>query len=195
MFLVEYSFIYKILSCIFLGIVIKILDDYVDGDTTNYILVRLTLNNNKAILPYCLIIFAIATGFNDEYAVTLLSSCYIVGMFHDLNLMLPSKLKSYHESIIIALLNILFYNFISFFTSLLLIFFIQLFDDVKDMNWDKKYGFKNFANIFGKVEIILFSLILLLIIGLIDAPKLVIVFGSFIIVDFLLQKNKDNMRI
>lgn len=186
---VEYSFLYKIITCTLLGIVIEVLDDYIDGDIENTMILDLSLHSgNKAILPYCLILFAIATGFNVEYGVTLMSSCYIVGMFYDLNLKLPSKIKSYHESIIIFLVNVFLFSLLSFLTSLLIIFLIQLFDDIRDMKWDKKYGFKNYANRFGKVEVILVALIIGIIIGLFDMEKLLIVFSSFILVDYFFYK-------
>lgn len=188
MLLGEYSVIYKILSSILLGGVVKILDDYLDDDA-NYEFINLSIN--KGVLPYCLMIFALSAAFNDEYAVTLFSSCYIVGMFHDFNLALPSKLKSYHEIIIVIILNALLYNLLSIITSLLVILLIQFVDDIRDIKWDKKYGFKNFALKFGKIETILLSLIIFIVLILSDMEKAFIVLGSYIFIDFLFNKKQS----
>lgn len=170
------------------GFVIKLLDDYIDGDSHFIYNHHLVENLGKAILPYSMIAFAIGAGFHVTYCVTLMSACYMVGMFHDLNMKLPTGLRGYQESTLLLLINMYLFSFESVMTSILIILLIQFIDDLVDQQWDKKYGYKNFANRFGKVEMIITSLIIIILLMLFDFPKLMIVIFAYFMVQILYKK-------
>ncbi|QZY56910.1 hypothetical protein [Crassaminicella profunda] len=176
--------IFKFSASLLIGFTIKLIDDYVD-DELDY----MGKNNiDKTILLYSILFIAIAAGIYVEYAVTLISACYMVGMFHDMAMKLPTRLRGYQESIIIFFINIYLFSFHEMITSFLAIGIIQLIDDLCDTKWDKKYGYKNFANQFGKVEIIIISLILTILLGMLDHTKLFIVMISYVLIHFIYKK-------
>ncbi|QEK12171.1 hypothetical protein FQB35_07165 [Crassaminicella thermophila] len=188
MYLVDYSIIKKLTASLIIGLIIKLLDDYLDED--NNLLIH-TLD--KAILPYSIIFFSIASAIHVQYAVTLMSSCYIVGMFHDLNMKLSTGFKGYQESIIIFIINCCMFSFRSITTSMLIMIVIQFIDDIHDMKLDRKYGYKNFANKFGKIEIILMGLIMIILLLMFDYIKLIIVLLCYILINVIYQKISINL--
>lgn len=188
MYSVDYSIIHKMIASIMVGFVIKLLDDYIDDDSkfiyNNSLIDRL----GKGIVPYSMIIFSIGAGIDIEYSVTLMSACYMVGMFHDLYMKLPTGLRGYQESIILLFLNTYLFSFKIIITSLVVILLIQFIDDLVDMKWDKKYGYKNFANRFGKVEIIVTSIINIILLILLDVEKLFVIVCAYFVVSLIYKK-------
>ncbi|WZL74955.1 hypothetical protein QBE52_09790 [Clostridiaceae bacterium 35-E11] len=193
----DYSdIIRKIICSILVGLVIRILDDYIDQDIqyvgkSNYIIEKF----EKSIFPYSILFVTIAAGIHLQYTITLISSCYIVGMFHDLHMKLPTGLNGYSESIILVIINIFLFSFKDIVTSLMIIILIQCIDDLLDMTWDRKYGYKNYANKFGKLEIVMISLIITILLIMFDSIKLVIVFSCALLVNYIIEKEVPKFEI
>lgn len=177
------------ISLLLLGLVIKLLDDAVDGDE------KLKKYNNNTYLqlieykfPYCLLFLSLAMVLTPEISFSLFTSAYMIGMFHFSNKKLPLQLKGYHEIIILIILNLLLVEvrvFTLAFTSMLL---IQLVDDIMDHQYDLKYGYKNFVNKFGKGEIIIFSNILLVLCFMLCWIGSIVIFSSSFIINYLYSK-------
>lgn len=153
-------FPYKIFFGIFLtGIVIKIMDDYMDRefdklinrDNTTKIL-------GSGVLPYALFIFSLACILNPVTAVSLFFASFATGMAGNLNAKMPSGLYGYQEALITIVMGLVLFGVMEMFSSLLLIFAIQLWDDYVDYNSDR-YSIKNWAFILGKNECLLLGII------------------------------------
>ncbi len=184
-----YSILSQFIACLITGFIMKLMDDFIDKDIFHISSDDLSKPLiETAIFPYSILALAIAAGINVEYTVTLTASCYMIGMFHDLHMKLPTGLSGYGESIILFIMNIYLFSLQSITTSLIAIFLIQCMDDLQDIAWDKKYGYKNFVLKFGKVEIILVSLILATFLILFDYNKLFIVLLSSLIIQYTYKK-------
>jgi len=146
----------RYLAVFLVGNIIKWLDDEVDGNSSVYKF----LKGGK--YAYSLLILAIALLLDTPYTFSLFTSAYMIGMFHIPMQRLPFGLKSYHEIIVVGIINILLVPIEIFALSLILIFSIQLIDDIFDQRHDSKMGFHNYVNQFGKGEVIIFSLLLIL---------------------------------
>ncbi|MCT4618746.1 MAG: hypothetical protein N4A62_05090 [Marinisporobacter sp.] len=176
--------IFKFIASLLIGFTIKLIDDYVDDDL-DYLD---QMNIHKTILLYSILFIILAAGIHVEYTVTLISSCYMVGMFHDMCMKLPTRLRGYQESILLFLINMYLFSFYNIITSLIAMSIIQLIDDLCDRKWDKKYGYKNFANQFGEVEIMVISLILIILLAMLDYRKLLIIMIAYALIHFIYKK-------
>lgn len=147
------------------GMVIKILDDVMDND--GYYLKYLFKKHHKQtihnmLLGYMLLLLCLGNILNHTYSSTLFISAYIIGMFFDLNMKMPSGLKVYQECIIYGAVLLIVSPWHQVVSSFLIVWAIQLLDDILDYKKDKKLGIKNYVNAIGLVETILFCLILFL---------------------------------
>ena len=150
------------LAILFTGLVIKLMDDYLDQelDKLNN---RSTLAQNlgRGILPYALILFSIAMFCDYQLSVSLLWASYIVGMGVNKN-QLPTGLKSYQEFLLLLILGFSILDSQVFLFSLLIILFIQTADDYIDYYRERYISKDNFINYLGRsgtVFIIIFSLV------------------------------------
>lgn len=152
----------QILCILFIGIVIKLMDDYIDQDIDKlagqYNLFNLT---HIRIMPYILLIFAIACSFDLNTSITLFFASYSLGMMQSIDTKMFTSLYSYQESILVIILGIFLFGFHDMLSSLFIIAFIHLIDDYLDCDKDKNYK-KNWVFILGKVEVIVLSIIFLL---------------------------------
>lgn len=185
------SIIKKIISSILVGLVIKMLDDSIDQDTYypgkgNFLIESF----ETSFFPYSILFVTIAAGIHTQYTVTLISSCYMVGMFHDLHMKLPTGLSGYGESMILFIINILLFSLKDITTSLMIILLIQCIDDFLDMKWDRKYGYKNYANKYGKVEVFIVSLIITVLLIMFDYSKMIIVLSSALLINYMGSKQR-----
>ncbi|KPU44842.1 hypothetical protein OXPF_13170 [Oxobacter pfennigii] len=140
-----------IISALLLGLSIKLFDDFVD-------------ENKTVNIPYIMCFLGISIFLYREN-LGLFLSAYIIGMFHDRNITLIIGLKAYQEQIIVIILLVIIAGVKSSVFSLLIIFAIQLIDDLIDERYDASTGKKNWAAIFGRVEVSV-ALIILIIISL-----------------------------
>lgn len=155
--------ILKQVFCIFLtGIVIKLMDDYVDQDID-----KLSGQNNIfnldeiRIMPYILLIFSLACYIDLKTATSLFFASYSLGMMESLDAKMLTSIYSYQESVLIIILGILMFGLHEMLSSLCIVAFIDLTDDYIDCKMDKNYK-KNWVFILGKVEVLILSIIFLL---------------------------------
>ncbi len=180
----------RFLGIYFTGIVIKLMDDYLDlkedklNEEFNFFYLL-----HKGILPYTLIIFFIALSFNFNEALTLFSSSYIIGMGYEWKTKYSSGLKGWQESIIIMIITIYFTSFHKFFLSFIFILSAQLIDDLIDFN-NELTNFKNTVNIFGLTPTIILILIFILFLYKIDYILIIYYFSALfsLYLTFLLFK-------
>ncbi len=144
-----------------IGIVIKLLDDEVDEDQNTKYSSSILNELQEYKYPYSLITLAFAMLLEKEYTFSLFSSAYMIGMFNFINRKLIFKLKSYHEIIILIIINLIFVPNEVFIHSFIIIILIQIFDDLLDMQQDYIYGYFNLANKYGKGEVLIISIVLI----------------------------------
>ncbi|AFS78532.1 putative membrane protein [Gottschalkia acidurici 9a] len=186
----------KLLVCIsIISIIIKIIDNVVDNE--GYV-DESKLLPEKGILPYVVIMMGVASMLNINITVSLIFSAYIVGMFENLNMTFLFSLKGYQESIIVAILGILFIGFNDMISSILVISSIQLIDDLIDMDKDRITQNKNYALKYGIVEVSIATIILFLIALFMSPNKTIIsflVFGVFqFIENFIIWRSLNGTR-
>lgn len=190
MFLDRYD-ITVIIAASITAFIIKLLDDYIDLDQSGFS--HIVDKMGKGILPYSLILFSLSCLINREVTISLLAAAYIIGMTKDLNRELSFKLKGYHESVIILVTFGLLLGIYEMGSSLIIIFIIQLLDDIIDLKKDKYYNNKNLAVNFGIVEVCLSSLIFFLISIKIDLKKTlicIIIFILFQAIEFVIYRGE-----
>jgi hypothetical protein len=164
---------------------IKLVDDFLDNDAG--IFTTLINKMKSGILPYAIVIMSFAFIIEPKTSVSLFLSAYIIGMFNDLNRILTFGLKGYQETIVVGVLGLLLIGMSEMISSLIIIFILQLLDDLVDYRKDKIMGKYNLAIKFGKIEVEIFIIILLLIAVKISLIKLVyclIIFLLFQIYEF-----------
>lgn len=148
--------IFKRYIAVFLiGNIIKWLDDEVDGNTSRYKFLK------EGKYPYSLLILSLALLLDTHYSFSLFTAAYMIGMFHIPLQRLPFGLKSYQEIIILVLISILLVPIDIFLHSMVLIFCIQLLDDIYDYHYDFKMGYHNYAIKYGRGEVIISILLLI----------------------------------
>jgi len=172
----------KVFSIFLMGIVIKIMDDYMDQDID-------AIENQPNIytaleqggLPYALLLFSLACIFDHITAVSLFLSSFAVGMVGNLTAKMPSGLYGYQESMVIVLLGLVIFK-IEMLSSLLIMAAIQLWDDLMDYESDKIRK-NNLAFLLGKVECLLLAIIFFLLTAYFDYTKAI---GSIITMHLIL---------
>ncbi|WP_350345050.1 hypothetical protein PRVXT_001504 [Proteinivorax tanatarense] len=143
------KFFSLLLVYIFTGIVIKYLDDFVDGDA------------DKDNFPYFLVLFSCATLIYAELAICLLWAAYGIGMIPNLKIKYAYNLNGLIELTVITIAGCFVFGFLNFIFYLILMMFIQLTDDLLDLPIDKFDN--NYAKKYGVIEISLLSVNCLLI--------------------------------
>lgn len=145
------------LALVFTGIVVKQLDDYIDLDST------FTTTPSEGGIVYALVFILLAAVFDVSLTFALFSACYIVGMFPDMTRILPSKMPGWAESLILFGIVILFCGLELACWALMIIFAIQILDDLLDYYEDMINNQHNFFISIGiERSIILFILCLYL---------------------------------
>jgi hypothetical protein len=172
------------ISIFLCGLSIKFLDELIDENRVEYI-------------PYIMCFLCISSVIWNE-SISLFFSSYIVGMFHDENLKLISGLKSYQEQILVCVLSLLLVGIYGTISSLMIICMIQLLDDLTDLKDDMQSGKKNWVLKFGKVEVMISSLIFLSISVYLSIFKTIVCIISASIISYLfnkINKSKTKMRV
>lgn len=149
----------KFMSILLAGIVVKIMDDYMDREFD-----ELVNNDNTTkilglgMMPYAIFIFSLGCIFNPTAAISLFFASFATGMAGNFNAKMPSGLYGYQEALMAIVLGLILFGAVEMFSSLLLIAAIQLWDDYVDYNKDI-YSTKNWAYIIGKNESLLLGII------------------------------------
>ncbi|MEJ6950546.1 hypothetical protein [Natronospora cellulosivora (SeqCode)] len=153
----------RFIAVVLIGITIKIMDDYLDRDIDKIINQwNITFFLNRSIIPYTLLLFMISLYLNFSESSSFFISSYIIGMTKDNLEKLQSKLYAWQESIIVFLIGIIINNLKIMLSSLILIYLIQLFDDLIDYQRDSQFKANNFSSKIGIINTIILISILLL---------------------------------
>lgn len=180
--------IFKAFSILLIGVVIKILDDYMDREIDAILGNKLNpLLENSGVLPYTLLLFSIACILDVNTSVSLFLASYAVGMAGNLSATMPSSLYGYQESLAILILGPLVFGFKCFASSMSIIIVLQLLDD--DLDYEKDRCLKsNWSYILGRVESRLLALIFFLASIYMDVFKTLVAVSSYFIITFFLEK-------
>ncbi|MCR4430614.1 MAG: hypothetical protein NUV45_06300 [Tepidanaerobacteraceae bacterium] len=187
-FIIYNTFIIKKFISIFLtGIVIKLMDDYMDSEFDDLIKnINLAKFLGKGVVPYTLFVFSLASMLNYSAAITLFFASYITGMTTNFDEKMPSGLFGYQEMIIIFLFGCIVFGTAEMFSSLFLIIAIQLWDDYVDYHSDK-YSIKNLAFVLGRNESLLLGIIFLISSMYIDCLKTLSGIASMLIIVYIIN--------
>ena len=176
-FLIEW-----VIICL-IGIIIKLMDDYLDQDLDSiegkYTLPMIL---GKATLPYTLLGIVVCMAIKPALSGTLFLASYLVGMGHNLEEPLPFGWSPLQESIIFGIFGILFFGIFEMLSSLTIIIFIQLLDDFLDYYTDAQFSRRNFFIRFGFWESLIFGLIIFGMALILDIRKAILVTISLPIV-------------
>jgi len=172
------------LSVILAGLAIKLLDDCLDQHRIDY-------------APYAMCSICVSVFLWSE-SLSLYLCSYIVGMFHDERLKLITHFRVYQEQGIVFLISYLLTGLKATFSSILIIFIIQLMDDLMDEKIDKYECKKNWALYFGRIETLLLASILFIICTYIDAFKTLLCLTAALMISFIFDRkdgcsSKDNI--
>ncbi len=132
----------------FIGVVIKYMDDLTDGDAT------------KDYFPYYLLLTSCAILLDKNVAIPSLWAAYAIGMADKLKVHYIFNLTGITEGIIVLLAGLFVFGPINFAYYIILMLFVNLTDDLIDFSTDD-FG-KNFARKYGVIEISIVSVNLLL---------------------------------
>lgn len=178
----------RILALFFIGIVIKLLDNEVDGDHRNEYTIGILNEIEQYKFPYGLIILTFAMLLDKEYSFGLFSSAYMVGMFNFVNRKLPLKIKSYQEIIILIIINLISISHKVFIHSFVIIILIQMLDDLLDIKYDAIYGYFNFANKYGIGEVSIVSVILITASIMISSVNTFLILSTWFFINYLYSR-------
>ena len=155
---------YKRFAGVFLiGIVIKIMDDYLDRDIDRFKEQwNITLIINRGILPYSLVLLIFSLYLNFPEGVSIFAASYLVGMINDLNEKLPTKLYAWQEGIFLIILTTYMSSLKDSISALLIVSSIQIIDDFIDMKKDKYIDNSNIVNKIGKINASIITIVLVL---------------------------------
>ncbi len=187
-----FSLFKDFLAVFFIGLTIKITDDFIDAEVDE-LQGKTTWSNylGRAALPYTLIFFTLAVLLNKSLSLPFFLSAYAVGMGKDLNRNYPLMVSGWWESILTIAVSIYFYGWVIALSSLALIMSIQFIDDLLDYSWDRKTGEKNFVCILGKGEVIVSLIILLLASFMLAAYKSFLVVTAYPLIVYLTESREE----
>ena len=142
------------LALLFIGVVIKYMDDLTDGE------------GNFEHFPYYLLLLTCSVLLDKNLAIPCLWAAYAIGMADKLKVHYIFNLNGILEGIIVSIVGAVIFHPLNFVFFLVLMFFINLTDDLIDFKTDE-FG-KNFAKKYGVIEVILLSLNLLAVLIYLD---------------------------
>lgn len=142
------------LSFLFIGIVIKYMDDLTDGE------------GNFDNFPYYLLLLSCSILLDKNLAIPCLWAAYAIGMADKLKVHYIFNLNGIVEGVVVCAVGFIIFTPLNFSYFLILMLFIHLTDDLIDYKIDE-FG-KNFARKYGVIEICIISLNLLLMLLYID---------------------------
>ncbi|MGI6604202.1 MAG: hypothetical protein ACOX2S_03885 [bacterium] len=149
------------LSLFVVGLSIKILDDYLDGDDSAG-QPNLACLMDRGVVAYALFFYAVGAWLRPGWAFTLFLASYATGMLGSSHWILPSGFPAWVEVVVALVLGLCLAGWHELLSSVVLIFGIQLWDDVLDRAKDEKTGLRvNLAQKWGVVEASLAGLALL----------------------------------
>lgn len=186
---VIFDFLLKWMIIFLTGIVIKLMDDYLDQELDK-IEGKFTLAVilDKAIVPYSLLSMVFCMMIYPNLAGSLFLASYIIGMGSNLKQRLPLGLNAFQEFVIFGILGLIIFGFIEMLSSLVIIIFIQFVDDFLDFYSDAKFTRRNFVIRFGFLESVIITLICLIASLILDWEKAVLVSISTPLILYILNQ-------
>ncbi|MFW5998354.1 MAG: hypothetical protein ACOC4G_11975 [Bacillota bacterium] len=157
----------RYLGIFFMGIVIKLMDDYLDQDfdkLKDENIINYSIKLKKGILPYSLLLFVFALYLNFEETLSLFLASYVIGMVYDLKQRLPSYLYGWQESLVVLFLCIIMTSLSITISSLILVIMLQLIDDYIDYYKDLEVNEENYIKKLGYIP----GITVIVILGLIS---------------------------
>lgn len=150
----------SLLSLIFVGSAIKLMDDYLDAE---YDICRgehtLAVKLGRATLPYTLVLALLGAYLHLDAAIALFFGSYAVGMLSTWSERLPTRVPAYVEIGAAVLLSCWLAGWQMALWGLALMAMIDWLDDLIDMSGDRRSGQRNLALRLGVVETTLLTLI------------------------------------
>ncbi len=189
------AYLRPFLASFFTGTAVKIMDDHIDTPLDALVGNRTWAAELKeAALPYALL--ALSLGFLAEpnWSATLFWASYAVGMRGDLNRPLALGLTGWQETAIVGVVISPICGWQALLTSWAAVFSIQGIDDLIDQKTDKAAGADNWATRWGVIETSLLVAIAIGIVACLDVTKLVLVFGSCLLIIIILHYGARKRR-
>ncbi|HHX02245.1 MAG TPA: hypothetical protein GX739_06200 [Firmicutes bacterium] len=132
------------------AIAVKWLDDCIDE--------KHPTNSVRSGAAYSLLAILVAAILDLPLTIALFSACYVIGMFTSMTQKLPSGLPGWLESMLILIFAAVYCGLAATFWSVLVIYSVQLLDDLLDYRLDEQQNRSNVVNDLGvERTIILFS--------------------------------------
>lgn len=144
------------------GLVVKMMDDFLDL----HFEVKegrkgLAVSLGEGTLAYVLIMFCFAVLIDVTASTALLIGAYAIGMAGDFRRLLPTRLKGFHEAIIVIAAAMLALPWTLVLWALSVMLAVQLIDDWIDLRRDDLSGNPNLVRRLGRVETFLIAVICL----------------------------------
>lgn len=134
------------------GVVVKTMDDYLDEACVPPELACPSPLSDRAVLPYCLAVFGLATWLGVTTSFSLFLASYCLGMVYDMRDKTPSGLRGYQESLLAVAAGVFLMGWREMLGGLCAIGAIQCFDDVLDYPKDLAATVRSVAVSLGRVE-------------------------------------------
>ncbi|MDI3279952.1 MAG: hypothetical protein QJR13_01080 [Bacillota bacterium] len=135
------------------GLAVRLLDDFLDEpELPSGWLAPLVARAGRGVIAYALLFLALGAACNLEWTVTLFLSAYAIGMGHEGQRLLPSGLAAWGECALALAVGVVRFGLLSLAASFTAVLFVQLLDDLVDVEEDKERGRSNWALRWGSVE-------------------------------------------
>jgi len=153
----------RFMGIFLMGLVIKIMDDYIDRDIDELKgQWNIASIFKRAILPYSLVLVIISLYLNFSEAVSIFAASYFLGMCNELNERLPSGLKGWQEGVLLLLFTTYMNSLQECLAALLIVCSIQFIDDFLDLKKDIYIDSSNLVNRLGKINSLFITIALFL---------------------------------
>ncbi len=185
----------RFLGLFFIGLVIKMMDDFLDQDIDRLCEVwNITFILGRGILPYTLVLMSVALYYNFDEAIGFFTASYLMGMAYERNNKLPTRILAWQEGLIIFIIGIFMTSVSNSLGCLLLIILLQFIDDLIDYRNDEYLKKENYVSILGKVNVLLaISIIFMLVLLYFPIKLLYFAMAVFLIylIIYLFKTNLD----
>lgn len=129
---------------------IKLLDDYLDRELDEISGEHNWINDlGVGVIAYSLPLLAVSVALQPQIGLTLFLASWTIGMYRDLHVRYPSRLRGWQESVLGVAVGVYFAGWRIMLCSLFIAGAVQLFDDVIDRYTDQTTGMRNLAHRWG----------------------------------------------
>lgn len=142
-----------LLCMLFVGAVVKLLDDSLDADFDKFRGKRtLAARLGRAVFPYGTVLVLFAAYLDVSLTVALFLGSYVVGMFVQWREVLPTRVPAYVEIVVAMAVSVLLTGWQMAFWGISMMAVVDWLDDLVDYAGDKTSGQVNLALQIGVVE-------------------------------------------